>query len=68
MGMMQGAGALGRFCGPMLGYGLVYFDPANQYGRIAFLASAALLAVDCLLLCALRPSVPPATETAATAS
>lgn len=68
MGMMQGAGALGRFCGPMLGYGLVHLDPENQYGRIAFLASAALLAADCLLLCALKPSGPTTTETAATAS
>lgn len=50
MGMMQGAGALGRFCGPMLGYGLVHLDPEPSYGRIAFLASAGLLALDCILL------------------
>jgi DHA1 family tetracycline resistance protein-like MFS transporter len=64
MGMMQGAGALGRFCGPMLGYSLTQFDAFTQYGRLAFLASAGLLALDCLLLCALRPTQPtePTTE------
>jgi len=50
MGMMQSAGGLGRFLGPMLGYSLVHFDSAGSYGRIAFLASASLLAVDCVLL------------------
>lgn len=65
MGMMQGAGALGRFCGPMLGFSLTHLDTYSQYGRLAFLASAGLLALDCLLLCGLRTS--PATETAAVA-
>ena len=60
MGMMQSAGGLGRFLGPMLGYSLVKYDATLQYGRTAFLASAALLTLDCLLLFALR--VPPPHE------
>jgi len=54
MGLMQSAGGLGRFLGPMLGFGLVAWDPEAHYGRTAFLASAALLAVDAVLLMALR--------------
>lgn len=50
MGLMQSAGGLGRFFGPMLGYSLVKYDGANSYGHVAFLASAALLALDCVLL------------------
>jgi len=61
MGMMQSAGGLGRFLGPMLGYSLVKFDTADSYGRIAFLASAGLLALDCLLLFFMR--VPPPHDT-----
>ena len=60
MGMMQSAGGLGRFLGPMLGYSLVHLDTTGTYGRIAFLASAGLLAVDCVLLLLLR--VPPPHE------
>jgi len=58
MGLMQSAGALGRFLGPMLGYSLTYLNTKLQYGRVAFLASAALLALDCLLLLGLRPAAP----------
>src|SRR5207244_209883 len=50
MGMMQSAGGLGRFLGPMLGYSLVRFDTTGTYGRVAFLASAALLSLDGVLL------------------
>jgi len=57
MGMMQSAGGLGRFLGPMLGYSLVHHDTAATYGRVAFLASAGLLALDCVLLLFMR--VPP---------
>lgn len=57
MGMMQSAGGLGRFLGPMLGYSLVHHDTAANYGRVAFLASAGLLALDCVLLLFMR--VPP---------
>ncbi len=59
MGLMQSAGALGRFLGPMLGFSLVHFDPdATRYGHTAFLASAALLALDCVLLAFLRVPLP----------
>ncbi len=57
MGLMQSAGGLGRFLGPMLGYSLVHLDTAGNYGRVAFLASAGLLLVDCVLLLLMR--VPP---------
>ena len=63
MGMMQSAGGLGRFLGPMLGYSLVHHDGVSNYGRIAFLASAALLALDCVLLLFIH--VPPPHEPAA---
>ena len=59
MGMMQSAGGLGRFLGPMLGYSLVHHDTVLSYGRVAFLASAALLALDCVLLLFIH--VPPPT-------
>ncbi len=64
MGLMQSAGALGRFLGPMLGYSLTHLDNVKQYGRIAFLASAVLLALDCLLLLGLRvaPHTPASAE------
>ena len=58
MGLMQSAGGLGRFCGPMLGFGLVVYDPNASYGRTAFLASAVLLALDALLLACLRVPAP----------
>ena len=50
MGMMQSAGGLGRFLGPMLGYSLVKYDGLRDYGHTAFLAAAALLAIDTVLL------------------
>jgi multidrug resistance protein len=50
MGMMQSAGGLGRFLGPMIGYSLVKYDGLRAYGHAAFLASAALLALDTVLL------------------
>ncbi len=64
MGLMQSAGGLGRFLGPVLGYSLVEFDGTNAYGYWAFIASAGLLALDCLLLCALRVPAPPVEEAA----
>lgn len=63
MGLMQSAGGMGRFLGPVLGYSLVEYDGVNAYGYWAFIASAGLLALDCLLLCALRVPPPPAEET-----
>lgn len=64
MGLMQSAGGMGRFLGPVLGYSLVEFDGTNAYGYWAFIASAGLLALDCLLLCALRVPAPPVEEAA----
>lgn len=64
MGLMQSAGGMGRFLGPVLGYSLVKFDGTNAYGYWAFIASAGLLALDCLLLCALRVPAPPVEEAA----
>ena len=62
MGLMQSAGGMGRFLGPVLGYSLVEYDGANAYGYWAFIASAGLLALDCVLLCALRVPRPPVEE------
>ena len=52
LGLMQSAGSLGRFLGPMIGFGLVALDPAGQYARTSFFASAAILvlALVCILL------------------
>jgi DHA1 family tetracycline resistance protein-like MFS transporter len=62
MGLMQSAGGLGRFLGPMLGYSLVKYDGPLPYGHTAFLASAALLAVDCVLLLFIHAPAPHAAE------
>ena len=64
MGLMQSAGGLARFLGPMLAFKLIEFDGTNAYGYWAFIASAGLLALDCLLLCALRVPAPPVEEAA----
>ncbi len=66
MGLMQSAGGLGRFLGPMLGFALVAWDPPGHYGRTAFLASAALLAFDAVLLTVLRVPAAAPVEIAAT--
>ncbi len=51
LGLMQSAGSLGRFLGPMIGFALVALDPARHYARSSFFASAAilLLAMVCIL-------------------
>jgi predicted MFS family arabinose efflux permease len=59
LGLMQSAGSLGRFLGPMIGFGLVAHDPVAQYGRTSFFASAVIL----LITMALVISVSPAPET-----
>jgi MFS transporter, DHA1 family, tetracycline resistance protein len=58
MGLMQSAGGLGRFLGPALGFGLVEWDSVAHYGRVPFLASAILLALDAVLLATLRVPAP----------
>ena len=57
LGLMQSAGSLGRFLGPMLGFALVSFDPVADYARTSFFASAAILVVAliCILLVAPSP-------------
>ena len=57
LGLMQSAGSLGRFLGPMLGFALVSFDPVADYARTSFFASAAILVVAliCILLVAPAP-------------
>lgn len=51
MGMMQSMGGLGRFLGPMLGFGLAHLDTGAAYGHWPFIAAAILLGIDCVLLC-----------------
>ncbi|MEA3208964.1 MAG: transporter, family, tetracycline resistance protein [Chthoniobacter sp.] len=58
LGLMQSAGSLGRFLGPMIGFGLVAHDPVQQYGRTSFFASAAILFLTMLFV--LSVSVAPA--------
>jgi multidrug resistance protein len=45
LGLMQSAGSLGRFLGPVIGFGLVSLDPDGQYARTSFFASAGILAL-----------------------
>ncbi len=56
LGLMQSAGSLGRFLGPMIGFGLVTHDPAAQYGRTSFFASAAILLVTMVLVISVSPA------------
>lgn len=58
LGLMQSAGSLGRFLGPMIGFHLTLQDPPMQYGRAAFFASAAILFVTMLLV--MSVTAPPA--------
>ena len=55
LGLMQSAGSLGRFLGPMIGFGLVTHDPAAHYGRTSFFASAAILLVTMVLVISVSP-------------
>ncbi len=50
LGLMQSAGSLGRFLGPMIGFALVANDPSSQYGRTSFFAAAAILGATMILL------------------
>ena len=52
LGLMQSAGSLGRFLGPMIGFALVAQNAGADYARTSFLASAAILALAlvCILL------------------
>jgi multidrug resistance protein len=64
LGLMQSAGSLGRFLGPMIGFALVPFDAVAHYARTSFFASAAILfvAMLCIIAVAPRPRTEPAVE------
>ncbi len=55
LGLLASAGSLGRFAGPMIGFQLLHFDPAGQYGRTSFYASAAILLLALVLITAISP-------------
>ena len=57
LGLMQSAGSLGRFLGPMIGFALVSLDGASDYARTSFFASAAILLLA--LICIVSVSPPP---------
>ena len=62
LGLMQSAGSLGRFLGPMIGFGLITHDPLSQYARTPFFASAAILLITMVLVISVSPApetVPP---------
>jgi multidrug resistance protein len=63
LGLMQSAGSLGRFLGPMIGFALVPFDPVEHYARTSFFASAAILLVA--MICVLAVAASPRAEAAA---
>ena len=52
LGLMQSAGSLGRFLGPMIGFALIAQNAGADYARTSFFASAAILALAlvCILL------------------
>ena len=52
LGLMQSAGSLGRFLGPVIGFALVAQNSGTDYARTSFFASAAILALAlvCILL------------------
>lgn len=60
LGLMQSAGSLGRFLGPMIGFALVRFDPVSDYARTSFFASAGILLIA--TVCILAVSPPPRSE------
>ena len=55
LGLMQSAGSLGRFLGPMVGFGLVSLDGAADYARTSFFVSAAILALALVCILLVRP-------------
>jgi MFS transporter, DHA1 family, tetracycline resistance protein len=58
LGLMQSAGSLGRFLGPLVGFWLVRFDStgtAEHYGWAAFWVSGAILLVAMALVSVVAP-------------
>ena len=60
LGLMQSAGSLGRFLGPMIGFALVAQNTAADYARTAFFASAAILALALVCILLVSPAPQPA--------
>ena len=56
LGLMQSAGSLGRFLGPMIGFSLVTLDGASNYARTSFFASAAILFVAMICIVCVSPA------------
>ena len=56
LGLMQSAGSLGRFLGPMLGFALVAHDPASDYARTSFFAAGGILLVTMVLVLCVSPA------------
>jgi len=56
LGLMQSAGSLGRFLGPMIGFALIAFDPPVDYARTSFFVSGAILLVTMLLVLCVAPA------------
>jgi multidrug resistance protein len=59
LGLMQSAGSLGRFLGPMLGFALITRDPVGHYARTSFFASGAILVVTMMLVLSVSPETVP---------
>jgi multidrug resistance protein len=55
LGLMQSAGSLGRFLGPMIGFALVTHDTAANYARTSFFASGTILLLTMLLVLCVSP-------------
>ena len=60
LGLMQSAGSLGRFLGPMIGFALVAQNAAADYARTSFFASAAILALALICILLVSPAPQPA--------
>lgn len=59
LGLMQSAGSLARFLGPMIGFGLVGYSPAGSYARVSFFASSAILLIAMLSIAVVFPPKQP---------
>ena len=58
IGLMQSAGSLGRFLGPMIGFTLISFSPVGNYGQFSFFASATLLLLSTICIVGVFPPKP----------
>ncbi len=56
LGLMQSAGSLGRFLGPVIGFALVAQNGGGDYARTSFFASAAILALALLCILLVSPA------------